>query len=237
MIQAIVTDIEGTTTSLSFVKDILFPYARINLPAYVREHAHEPQVRAQLDAVRAALGTPADDEAVITTLLQWIAEDKKATPLKALQGLVWEKGYADGDFHGHIYADAYEQLRAWHAQGLRLYVYSSGSVYAQKLLYGHTRYGDLTPLFSGYFDTRIGAKTDSAAYHAIVREIGLPAEALLFLSDIEAELDAARAAGMQTCCLVREGIIDSHGRHHQVQSFTDINLGDTSPQDTGITQQ
>ena len=224
MIKAIVTDIEGTTSSLSFVKDILFPYASINLPDFVREHAREPEVKAQLDAVRTEIGKAASDEAVIDQLLQWIREDKKATPLKALQGLLWAQGYADGDFHGHIYDDAYEQLKAWHAAGINLYVYSSGSVLAQKLLYAHTKYGDLTPLFSGYFDTNIGAKTETASYQAIAKALALPADEILFLSDIEAELDAARQAGMQTCWLVRDGDVMTASAHPQVNSFADINL-------------
>lgn len=222
MIKAIVTDIEGTTSSLSFVKDILFPYASINLPDYIRAHASEPKVKQQLDAVRAVIGGVIDDETVIAQLLQWIAEDKKATPLKALQGLIWEQGYTDGDFHGHIYKDAYEQLKAWHAQGIKLYVYSSGSVYAQKLLYGHTKHGDLTPIFSGYFDTNIGAKTETAAYQKIVTELDLPADEILFLSDIEAELDAAKQAGMQTYWLVRDGDIVPTANHPQVKDFNDI---------------
>lgn len=224
MIRAIVTDIEGTTSSLSFVKDTLFPYARIHLSDYVRQHAQESQVKQQLDAVRQEIGTSVDDEAVIAQLLQWIDADKKATPLKALQGLIWEQGYADGDFHGHIYQDAYEQLSAWHAQGIKLYVYSSGSVYAQKLLYGHTKYGDLTSLFSGYFDTNIGAKTEKGSYQAIVETLNLPAGEILFLSDIEAELDAASAVGMQTTWLVRDGEVKAASTHPQVNSFSDINL-------------
>lgn len=222
MIKAIVTDIEGTTSSLSFVKDILFPYARANLPDYVRSHADEPQVKAQLDAVRKEIGAHADIESIIVQLLQWIAEDKKATPLKALQGMVWQKGYADGDFHGHIYADAYEQLKAWHALGIKLYIYSSGSVFAQKLLYAHTRYGDLTPLFSGYFDTNIGAKTEAISYQKIVDDLGLSADQILFLSDIEAELDAAQQVGMQTYWLVRDGVTNLAAKHTQVKSFAEI---------------
>ena len=224
MIKAIVTDIEGTTSSLSFVKDILFPYARVNLPDYVREHAHESTVKQQLDAVREEIGRQADDEAVIEQLLQWIAEDKKATPLKTLQGLIWQQGYADGDFHGHIYDDAYEQLKAWHEKGMLLYVYSSGSVYAQKLLYAHTRHGDLTPLFSDYFDTNIGAKTETESYQAIVKALDLKADEILFLSDIDAELDAARQAGMQTYWLVRDGEINSGASHVQVKDFSEIDF-------------
>ncbi len=222
MIKAVVTDIEGTTSSLSFVKDILFPYARINLPDFVRQHGHEPEVKTQLDAVRAEFGHAASDEAVIIRLLQWISEDKKATPLKALQGLLWKQGYADGDFHGHIYADAYAQLKSWQAQGIKLYVYSSGSVFAQTLLYAHTKYGDLTSLFSDYFDTRIGAKVEMGSYQAIVKALGLPAADIIFLSDTEAELDAAQQAGMQTCWLVREGSLATKANHRQVTDFKQI---------------
>jgi len=224
MIKAIVMDIEGTTSSLSFVKDILFPYASINLPDFVRAHAHAPRVKAQLDAVRAEIGQAEGDEAVIAQLLQWIAEDKKAAPLKALQEFIWEQGYVDGDFHGHIYADAYEQLKIWHEQAIKLFIYSSGSVFAQKLLYAHTKYGDLTPLFSGYFDTNIGAKTEAASYQAMVKALGLKADEVLFLSDIEAELDAARDSGMQTRWLVREVELDTDAAHLQVAQFTQIQV-------------
>ncbi|QSA97250.1 acireductone synthase [Methylococcus sp. EFPC2] len=205
MIRAIVTDIEGTTSSISFVKDVLFPYAREHLPGFVRAHAGEAEVRRLLADTAELHGAALDDEAAIAVLVRWIDEDRKATPLKALQGLIWEAGYRSGDFHGHVYPDAERKLKEWKASGLDLYVYSSGSVYAQKLLFGHTDYGDLTPLFSAYFDTRVGAKQEAESYRAIAREIGLPAGQLLFLSDIVGELDAAREAGYQTCQLLREG--------------------------------
>jgi enolase-phosphatase E1 len=203
MIRAIVTDIEGTTSSISFVKDVLFPYARAHLPEYVRANTENAEVRGLLDAARSEAGAALDDDAVVATLLRWIDEDRKITPLKALQGLVWENGYRSGKLIGHIYDDAYQQLRAWREQGLRLYVFSSGSVKAQKLLFGHTTKGDLHSLFDGYFDTTIGAKKDTIAYRRIAEAIGLPAAEVLFLSDVKEELDAARAAGMKTCWLVR----------------------------------
>ncbi len=224
-IRAIVTDIEGTTSSLSFVKDVLFPYARVHLAAYVRKHADDPKVQPLLPATREEANRPdLDLEGTIAQLLQWIDEDRKATPLKALQGLIWEAGYRDGAFHGHIYPDAVAALRRWQADGIALYVYSSGSIYAQKLLFAHTAQGDLTPLFTGYFDTTIGAKLEVESYRRILAELGLPGEAVLFLSDIERELDAARAAGMQTVQLVRDGVPDPGAAHRQVGDFGAIEL-------------
>jgi enolase-phosphatase E1 len=222
---AILTDIEGTTSSLSFVKDTLFPYARRHLGAYVREHAAEPEVAACLDECRQIMGEPdADVARIVAQLERWIDVDRKVTPLKTLQGLVWEHGYRAGHFTGHIYEDALAALRDWHARGIPLYVYSSGSVYAQKLLFGHTAAGDLTPLFSGYYDTRIGAKVESESYRRIAADIGLPAERILFLSDIPRELDAARDAGMQTCQLVRDEAATPAEAHRQARDFTEIGI-------------
>lgn len=224
MIRVIVTDIEGTTSSISFVHDVLFPYARARMSEFVRTHAENPEVAQQLNAVREICKKQLDVNGVIQQLLSWIEQDKKATPLKALQGMIWEEGYRAGDFVGDIYADAYENLRKWHGQGLALYVYSSGSEHAQKLLFGHTRYGDLTPLFNGYFDTRIGAKLETASYQHIVQTLQLPAEQILFLSDIKAELDAAAAAGIKTCWLVRDSEPDANAPHPQVHDFNAIDL-------------
>lgn len=223
-IHAVVTDIEGTTSSLSFVKDVLFPYARERLGDFVRTHARDPQVGQLLQDVRDQVGAELDVEAIIDQLNAWIDADKKITPLKALQGLLWEKGYEQGDFQGHIYADAYQQLNSWHERGISLYVYSSGSVYAQKLLFGHTEYGDLNYLFTDYFDTRIGAKVEAAAYGEIIRIIGQDGGNVLFLSDIEAELDAAKSAGLHGCWLMREGAIDPQARHPQVGDFYAIEI-------------
>ncbi|MBU3058373.1 acireductone synthase [Pseudomonas indica] len=205
-IKAILTDIEGTTSAVSFVFDVLFPYAARHLPDFVRQHAAEPAVAAQLDATRAEAGEPgADAERVIDILLGWIAEDRKTTPLKALQGMVWEQGYRAGQLKGHVYPDAVEALKRWQEEGYRLYVYSSGSIQAQKLIFGCSDAGDLSPLFSGYFDTTSGPKREATSYGRIAQAIGLPAADILFLSDVVQELDAAREAGMATCGLAREG--------------------------------
>lgn len=211
-IKAILTDIEGTTSAVSFVFDVLFPYAAAHLPDYVRQHAAEPAVAEQLAAVRADSGEAnADSERCIEILLGWIAEDRKATPLKALQGMVWEQGYRAGQLKGHVYPDAVDALRQWHAEGYQLYVYSSGSIQAQKLIFGCSEAGDLSPLFSGYFDTTSGPKREAGSYQRIAAAIGLPGEEILFLSDVVQELDAAQQAGLQTIGLAREGgVLEGH---------------------------
>lgn len=220
-IKAILTDIEGTTSAVSFVFDVLFPYAKQHLPGFVRQHAGEPDVAAQLQAVRNDSAEPdASVDRVIEILLQWIAEDRKATPLKALQGMVWQQGYQAGQLKGHVYPDAVEALKRWHQAGYALYVYSSGSIQAQKLIFGCSEAGDLSGLFSGYFDTTSGPKREAASYRSIASSIGHPAEAILFLSDIVEELDAAQQAGMATCALVRDG--GELNGHINVSRFTAI---------------
>lgn len=201
--QAILTDIEGTTSSISFVKDVLFPYARRALPAFVRQHGQEPEVRRWLDEVATEHGSICSDDVIVETLQGWIDQDRKHTALKALQGMIWEAGYRDADFTAHIYPDAAPALRQWHEQGYPLYVYSSGSVPAQKLFFGHSDAGDLTPLFSGWFDTEVGGKRERDSYARIVESIGLPADEILFLSDVVEESDAAREAGLATVLIDR----------------------------------
>lgn len=207
MIRVILTDIEGTTSSISFVHEVLFPYSAEHMAEFVRDGAADsPEVREQLDAVAQSSGVAREDvEGLIDVLETWIREDRKETPLKALQGMLWEQGYQQGAFRGHIYDDAAEYLQRWHDRGLRLFVYSSGSVKAQKLIFGFSEAGDLTPFFSGYFDTRIGGKKESASYCNIINELGVEPRTVLFLSDVEAELEAAEEAGMRTVWLVREG--------------------------------
>ena len=225
MIKAIVTDIEGTTSSISFVHDVLFPYAREHLAGYIAAHADESEMREQLAAVSREVGRELSSDEAIAQLQQWSDKDKKITPLKSLQGMIWEDGYRTGAFTGHVYEDAVRNLRVWQEKGIRLYVYSSGSVHAQKLLFGYTDFGDLTSLFEGYFDTRIGHKRETSSYEIIASEIGVRAGDILFLSDIREELDAARTAGMQTRWLVREAeAIDPNAPHPQVRDFDAINL-------------
>ena len=226
-IRAILTDIEGTTSSICFVKDVLFPYARRALPAFLKARARDPDVSRWVDAVAMETGTSGG--AIVTVLQGWIDEDRKHTALKALQGMIWKAGYENGDFHAHVYPDAVQRLRAWQAQGLPLYVYSSGSVGAQKLFFSHSEAGDLLPLFSGHFDTEIGGKREAASYTRIAGSLGLPPAEILFLSDVVEELDAAREAGLATALIdrpqdyprPREGA-DCHGhpRHTGFDSVT-----------------
>lgn len=223
-IGAILTDIEGTTTSIDFVYEVLFPYARKHIAGFVRSHPDNPAVQQQLNAVNQEVGRQLSVEQAIEQLINWIDEDRKLTPLKSLQGMVWKQGYVDRGFTGHVYADAVEYLRHWHAAGIRLYVYSSGSVPAQKLLFAYSDFGDLTPLFSGYFDTTVGMKREVGSYRKIAAEIGLAAEEILFLSDIPEELDAARDAGMQTAWLVRDAATVTDAGHPVYQDFSGIQL-------------
>ena len=225
MVRAIVTDIEGTTSAISFVHDVLFPYARRELPDYVRANGDHSEISALLDDVRQESGEPdASVDRVTDILLGWIDEDRKATPLKTLQGHIWRHGYENGDFTGHVYDDAVDRLRRWSVEGTRLFVYSSGSVAAQQLLFGYSDAGDLTPLFEGYFDTGTGHKKEPESYRNIVAAIGLPAGEILFLSDVAEELDAADVAGMQTWQLVRDDDV-AVGAHRIASSFDEVMIG------------
>ena len=178
MIRAIVTDIEGTTSSIAFVADTLFPYARARLRDYLAAHPDEAE---RVD---------------VETLERWIDEDRKEPVLKRIQGRIWRDGFISGALKGHIYPDAAEALRRWRERGLRLFVYSSGSAEAQRLLFGHCEAGDLTPLFEDHFDLSIGSKLEPDSYRAIAEKIGLAREEILFLSDSPKEIEAARAAGL-----------------------------------------
>ena len=232
-VKLILTDIEGTTSSISFVKDVLFPYAADHLPAFVKENINDEKVQtalqqtAELAAKDGDVINAEDTDTLIAKLLQWISEDRKATPLKALQGLIWKTGYENGDYQAHMYPDATEYLKKWHDSGLPLYVYSSGSVKAQELFFGYSQDGNLLPLFKGHFDTLMGGKRETQSYLNILAELqkthaGLNAEDVLFLSDIKEELDAAKEAGMQTVWLVRKDDIPAEPEHKAVKSFAEI---------------
>ena len=203
-IKAILTDIEGTTSSISFVEKILFPYARVRLAQFVAAH---PQTVSEV----------AGDNPV-ATLLRWMDADAKETALKTVQGLIWAEGYADGTLRGHVYPDAVAGLKRWHDAGLALYVFSSGSVAAQKLIFRHSIAGDLAMLFSGYFDTTTGPKRDVTSYVTIADMIGLRADEIMFLSDTAEEVGAARASGMRAL------LIDRTARSGDISSFDEVDL-------------
>ncbi len=217
--KAIITDIEGTTTSISFVHDELFPYARVHMETFVRENQYESEVRKTL----LDIDEDGDLDRIVQKLNQWMAEDRKITSLKTLQGLLWEDGYKRGIFKTHLYEEVYSCLKVWKEKGIALYVYSSGSVHAHKLLFSHSSFGDLTPLFSGFFDTKIGSKRDPSSYVAIANTLQLPPNEIFFLSDIAEELDAAESAGISTYLVCREGRPE-RSQHSVVTNFTQIQI-------------
>jgi enolase-phosphatase E1 len=226
---AILTDIEGTTTSIAFVYDVLFPYAAARLERTCAQADPGPELQEALAQLRAEHGqeTAADPPPPFgdgAPYARWLMErDRKSTGLKLLQGLIWDEGYAQGEIRGHVYPDVPPALKAWRQQGRRLRIFSSGSVHAQKLLFGHTGQGDLTPLFEGFHDTRTGPKQDPAAYTAIAAAFALPPGEILFLSDVTAELDAASQAGYRTGLLVRPGNRPAEpGEHPVYGSFEEI---------------
>ncbi len=219
-------DIEGTVGSIAFVRDVLFPYASERMDAYVLAHRDDPAVREILDQAAAESGALRDnDAALLAALHDWSDRDVKVTPLKSLQGLIWLDGYKSSGLRGHLFPDAIDALRRFHDAGVALYIYSSGSVAAQKLLFGNSVAGDLLPLFAGFFDTKIGGKRESTSYERILEDIGVPPNEAIFFSDNEAELDAAQEAGIQTVQLARpQDLTVPTTRHASVESFVTIEV-------------
>lgn len=236
--RAILLDIEGTTTPVEFVYEVLFPFAREHAADFIRERYDSDALAADLDALKeehradAAQGNgpptwrDGRGEARVesaTAYVHWLMEqDRKSTALKSLQGKIWEGGYRSGRLKAQVYADVLPAFLRWRAQGRSIHIYSSGSVLAQKLLFAHTDAGDLTPHIGGYFDTNTGPKKEAASYRSIGNEIDLPAASILFLSDVTAELDAARAAGLQTALCVRPGNNETSSDVHTVVNTFDV---------------
>ena len=220
----ILTDIEGTTTSVSFVYEILFPYFRNNIQQ-LKELQQLPEVHEafeqtiELAKELEGIQLIKTDE-IINKLLEWSLADKKITPLKTLQGILWQNGYVSGEIKGHVYSDVKENLEKWKEKGIELGVFSSGSVAAQKLIFGFSELGDLTPNFSFYFDTKTGGKREVETYTKISYDINIPAANILFLSDIIEELEAAKLAGYQTIQLVRDGTTANWDK--TVENFEEI---------------
>jgi enolase-phosphatase E1 len=204
----VVLDIEGTTGAAGYVHGELYDYARPRLGPWIDAHADDPDVATAVAQTRADAGLPGDagTEAVVAALHAWMDGDVKATPLKTLQGQIWSAGYAAGELSSHFFDDVVPQLRAWHGRGVHLAVFSSGSVASQVPWFRHAPAGDLTPLIDGYFDTvNAGPKREVASYDAIAAALGRAPGELLFLSDLPAELHAAREAGWQVVGVRRGG--------------------------------
>ena len=230
IIKAILVDIEGTTSSINFVHEVLFPYAKSRLSDFIKNNIEKTEVAKIISEAFEIEGLEASDQDIrieksIKLFEKWIIEDKKIKPLKDLQGMIWESGYRNKDFFGHVYEDAYQTLLKWHKSGLKIFIYSSGSINAQKLLFGHSSYGDLNHLFSGNFDTQIGSKKEFESYRKITEAIKLKANEIIFLSDNSDELKAAKESGMKVIKLARpEDRIESDLNYLSVRNFQEIKL-------------
>jgi enolase-phosphatase E1 len=228
-LQTVVLDIEGTTSATAFVLERLYPYSSERFPAWIEGHRNDPDIARAISQVRGLIGEPsAGPDRIVRALRDWLAGDEKVTPLKTVQGRIWETGFADGDLVAHLYPDVAPALHAWKAAGLEMYVFSSGSVTAQRSWFGHTVDGDLLPLLSGHFDTEnAGPKKSADSYRTITAMTGADPDRTVFLSDVVAELDAAREAGWHTVWVRRPG--ETHHDvgavdHPTVTSFADLDL-------------
>ncbi len=209
--KALILDIEGTTTSISFVYDVLFPFARRELPGFIAAHWGEPEVMRGVSLMAPGAETP---EATAAAAMSLMDRDVKDTGLKVLQGLVWDDGYRSGELRGHVYPDVPTAMAAAKARGLELAIYSSGSVAAQKLIFGFSEAGDLSVHISHWFDTTTGPKKEASSYVAIAAALGLETSDCTFATDNLDEARAARASGMHTIVAVRPGnarLPEDHG--------------------------
>ncbi|MFD9960971.1 acireductone synthase [Amycolatopsis sp. NPDC058986] len=225
-----VLDIEGTMTPTSQVHVVLYDYARPRLGPWIEEHPGDPEVTAAVTQTRHLGGLPesASTAEVVAVLHGWMDEDRKAAPLKTLQGLIWQRGYAAGELTTEFFADVAPALRAWHGAGVRLAVFSSGSVAGQIASFSRTTDGDVTGLFEAHFDTvNAGPKREKSSYRAITSALGAESADVAFFSDVPAELDAAAADGWQTVGLARDGEPygdADFGAHRTVRSFAGVGL-------------
>lgn len=240
-ISAILLDIEGTTTPIDFVYQTLFPYARKNFPEWLRRNFASPEVQADISSLREEHWSDTDQpppwdesepfDSALPYLLWMMDRDRKSTALKSLQGKIWEEGYGSGELMSEMFPDLKPALESWKKLGIRIAIYSSGSVLAQKLLFSHTTAGDLTPCIEAWFDTRIGAKREVESYRRIAASLGIAPAAILFISDVSAEIEAAQNAGMQVALSVRPGNPPQpHAdRFETIRSFDFINLARLRP--------
>jgi enolase-phosphatase E1 len=243
-IGAVVLDIEGTTTPIAFVYNVLFPFARQRLRAYLLDPAHRDALREPLRRLREEWTADMNDRSCeggdelprvdarqgdydlesVAAYVTWLMDqDRKSPGLKLLQGQIWEEGYRRGELHGEVFADVAPALQRWRDAGVPVAIYSSGSELAQRLLFGSTASGDLTPLVARFFDTTVGAKQAAESYRRIALELGIPPNGMMFISDVTTELDAAHAAGYQVLLCVRPGnrLPPAH-EYATIHSFADI---------------
>lgn len=228
MVRAILLDIEGTTTPISFVHDVLFPYSRQHLSSYLKQHAGSPGLVDDLKALNVEFSNDLlqdqNPPPLIEAYVFWLIDrDRKSPALKSLQGKIWQQGYADGSLRAPVFIDVRPAMERWIAAGKSVNIFSSGSVLAQKLLFANTDHGDLTQLISNYFDTQVGKKGERESYQKIAGKLSVETSNVLFISDITAELDAAAAAGMASALCVRPGNYEQPRSNHQrIETFDAI---------------
>jgi enolase-phosphatase E1 len=229
--RGILLDVEGTTSSISFVYDVLFAHAKAHVGEFLAANRADPRVRAAAAGIAATAGLPPGDvdtpesiTRIALAAIDLMNRDVKDTALKALQGMIWRSGFESGAVVSHVFDDVPPALAQWADSGLDVRIYSSGSIEAQQLFFAHTAAGDLTPLLRGHYDTTTGPKREAASYAAIAADMGLEPRQILFVSDVGAELDAARQAGMATALAVRPGNRDAGGlfAHEPIASFAEI---------------
>lgn len=222
--RCILLDIEGTTTPIAFVHDVLFSYARTHVRKFLESNSDADEVRADVALLREENAAVVDIESIVTYVEWLIANDRKSTGLKSLQGKIWRQGYLDGSLKSQVFPDVPAAFKRWHEQGLRIAIFSSGSVLAQKLLFAYTEVGDLTGFISDYFDTNVGAKGEAESYRRIAAAMGLEASEILFVSDVVRELEAASEAGMKVLLSIRPGNAEEEGaeQYKAIRSFEKI---------------
>jgi enolase-phosphatase E1 len=237
-VQGILLDIEGTTSPIDFVYQVLLPFVRVHLKDHLRHHAASEELQRDLsllreDHLKDLEQTPAPPEWAdadldaqmesVARYVFWLMDrDRKSTGLKSLQGKIWQQGYLTGELKGQVFPDVPPALEYWKNKNLDVRIFSSGSVLAQRLLFANTEIGDLSHFLGGYFDTNTGSKTDPESYRKIANDFHLPAAKVLFISDMTAELDAAKRAGMQTLLCVRPGNLPQPEKHDVISSFSEI---------------
>ena len=241
--KVVLLDIEGTTSSIKFVHDVLFPYARAEVGNYLRMNWISPKTKHAIESMAKDLGhsntehwaleakipggsegSAAFQKVVEDHVNKLMDQDVKVTGLKELQGLIWDVGYNEGKLCSHVYDDVPTAMRAWDDAGIDVRIYSSGSISAQKVFFKHTECGDLGSLLRGYYDTTIGPKKESQSYKNIAKDIGIDPSAILFLSDVEAELEAAQCAGMQVALVRRPGNEPVNSSLPAIKSFCEIEI-------------
>lgn len=228
-VRGILLDIEGTTTPIAFVHDVLFSYARDHVREFLLANGDKEEVRADIALLSEEHADDVNEDRnpppLVADYVEWlIAVDRKSTGLKSLQGKIWRQGYEDGTLQSQVFADVAPAFERWRRRGLSINIFSSGSVLAQKLLFAHTEAGDLTRFIDDYFDTSVGKKGDAESYRRIAEKMKLPAGEILFVSDVIDELDAAHEAGMKTLLSLREGNApqDNVKKYPEILSFDQI---------------